>query len=247
MSLLVISPHSSSSSVILSSYIWAVGRCSGRYCWNWVRGDAVPTSRTPTSTFHILDIFSWLSDYIHTVQKRQPATTEATAADAAIAAERSLPELGRTPLGPAGLLGKPLELVGVLGKPLDLVGIFWPPFDLLGLFGTPWDPDWLLNLPLLLERPPSFSPCCFRRFTGETNWLSPSSPKLLFLWTEQSSKVSCSSPSWLLLLFFNSRFVLRPSPEPLVVVVLAFLPSPVYACIESFTDSMSLILVEQLS
>ena len=64
-----------------------------------------------------------MSDYIHTVQKRQPATTEATATDAAIA-ERSLPELGRTPLGPAGLLGKPLDLVGVLGKPLDLVGIF---------------------------------------------------------------------------------------------------------------------------
>ena len=67
-----------------------------------------------TSTFHILDIFSWLSDYIDTAQKRQPATTEATAADAAIAAERSLPELGRTPLGPAGLLGNPLKLVGAI-------------------------------------------------------------------------------------------------------------------------------------
>ena len=65
-----------------------------------------------------------MSDYIDTAQKRQPATTEATAADAAIAAERRLPELGRTPLGPAGLLGKSLELVGVLGKPLDLYGIF---------------------------------------------------------------------------------------------------------------------------
>ena len=64
-----------------------------------------------------------MSDYIDTAQKRQPATTEATAADAAIAAERRLPELGRTPLGPAGLLGKPLKL-GVLGNPLDLVGIF---------------------------------------------------------------------------------------------------------------------------
>ena len=65
-----------------------------------------------------------MSNYIHTVQKRQPATTEATAADAAIAAERSLPELGRTPLGSAGLLGKPLKLVGVLGNLVDLVGIF---------------------------------------------------------------------------------------------------------------------------
>ena len=110
-----------------------------------------------------------MSDYIDTAQKRQPATTEATAADAAIAAERSLPELGRTPLGPAGLLGKPLKLVGVLGNPLDLVGIFRPSLNLLRVFGIPRDPDWLLTLPLVLERAPSFFSCCFRLFIGETN------------------------------------------------------------------------------
>ena len=90
-------------------------------------------------------------------RKRQPATTEATAAEAATAAERSLPEFGRTPL----------ELVGGLGKPLDLVTVFRTP---LGLFGKPRDPDWLLHLPLdLVARPPSFSSCCFRRFTGVIN------------------------------------------------------------------------------
>jgi hypothetical protein len=47
------------------------------------------------------------------IHKRQPSTTEATAAEAAIAAERN-------PLGLAGLLGKPLDLSGLFGTPFDL-------------------------------------------------------------------------------------------------------------------------------
>ena len=158
MPLLIISPHNS------ISHIWAVGRNSGnrRCCLDrTVRDDAVPAPRTPAPTCHTMDIFSKSSYHIHhTVQKRQPATAEATAAEAATAAERSLPEFGRTPL----------VLVGVLGKPLELVTVFRTPLGLLGLFGTPRDPDWLLHLPLdLVARPPSLSSCCFRRFTGVIN------------------------------------------------------------------------------
>ena len=87
-----------------------------------------------------------------------PATAEATAAEAATAAERSLPEFTLAPL---------LELTGLVSVVLGPLN----PVDLL------------CTTSRVFSRPPlTSSCCCLRRLTGVTAWSLQSLLELRFLW-----------------------------------------------------------------
>ena len=137
--------------------IWTVWGSSGkrRSCFCWIgRHNAVSTPDSTTS----FEVFALRLDTRQEQLPKIPATAEATAAEAATAAERSLPELTLAPL---------LELTGLVSVVLGPLN----PVDLL------------CTTSRVFSRPPlTSSCCCLRRLTGVTAWSLQSLLELRFLW-----------------------------------------------------------------